>query len=323
LRQDIVLIYPIIMPNWKKSSSGTIQVGVLLFDQFSNHCLANAVEPLRAANTLSRQVLFEWVFLSLDGKPVFSSSGLEIGPKERLDAQSGDMLFVMPSYAFLGHAVPTTNSALRAAARRYKTIAGFDTGSWLMAAAGLLAGRRATIHWEELAAFAEQFQDIEVLRERFVIDGDRITCTGAMAAFDLVMELVADRGGEALRQEVASLFMSDDRAQGFSVRRAKDRLVAQSLAMMQENLEAPIPILEMARKLGVSQKILEVRVKGVLGATPRQVYRRQRMILARKLVSETSLSVTEIAVRCGYQDTTAFTRAFQVEFGTSPRALRA
>ena len=69
-------------------------------------------------------------------------------------------------------------------------------------------------------------------------------------------------------------------------------------------------------------KALEARVKSVLGATPRQVYRRQRMVLARKLVLETTLSVAEISVRCGYQDATALTRAFQVEFGTSPRALR-
>nr|WP_323777734.1 helix-turn-helix domain-containing protein [Amylibacter sp.] len=309
------------MPFWKKSSAPTLHVGVLLFDHFSNHCLANAIEPLRAANDLTGEHLFEWQFLSLDGKPVVSSSGLQIAPHGRLGGHRGDMVFVMPSYAYHSHAGAATRAALRAASHRYRVMAGFDTGAWLMAAAGLLAGRRATIHWDELTAFAERFQDVEVLRERFVIDGDRITCTGAMAAFDLVMTLIAEKKGEALRQDVASLFMSDARARGISGR-AKDRLVAQALDLMQEHVETPLRIGDLARRVGVSQKTLEARVKAVLGATPQQVYRRQRMIVARNLVSDTALGIAEIAVRCGYQDATALTRAFQVEFGTSPRALR-
>ncbi|WGI21786.1 helix-turn-helix domain-containing protein [Amylibacter sp. IMCC11727] len=306
------------MPIWKKSETGTVRVGVLLFDQFSNHCLANAVEPLRAANDLTGSSVFEWAFLSMDGAPVKSSSGMEIAASGRLFQHSGDLLFVMPSYGYRAHSDTLSWAGLRMAAQRYGAIVGFDTGAWLMAAAGLLDQRRATIHWEELDAFAEAFPDVDVVRERHVMDGDRITCTGGMAAFDLVVELIADLKGEALRQDVRTLFMSGGR-DGVA---PKDRPVAQAISVMQAHLETPLAIADLARHVGLSQKALEGRMKAALGATPRQVYRRQRMVLARKLVLETTLSVAEISVRCGYQDATALTRAFQVEFGTSPRALR-
>ena len=249
------------MPIWKKSEGQTVRVDVLLFDHFSNHCLANAVEPLRAANDLSGETVFEWEFLSLDGAPVVSSSGMEIATHGRLYQHSGDMLFVIPSYGFRTHSDTLSWAGLRMAAQRYGALVGFDTGAWLMAAAGLLDGRRATIHWEELEAFAEAFPEVEAVRERYVMDGDRITCTGAMAAFDLVLALIADLKGEALRQDVSTLFMSEGR-DGVA---PKDRPVAQAVSLMQAHLEEPLPIGDVARRVGLSHKALEARMKSVLG----------------------------------------------------------
>lgn len=163
---------------------------ILLFDNFSNHCLANTIEPLRAANTLSRKSRTHWHFLTLDGTPVVSSSGLQVAPHGALKDGTGTTLFVMPSYGFRDLEGWDITRQLRAAAKKYTSLAGLDTGSWLLANAGLLDGYRATIHWEELTAFSEAFPEVEVLRERFVIDHDRITCSGAMAAFDLIMHLI-------------------------------------------------------------------------------------------------------------------------------------
>ena len=87
----------------------------------------------------------------------------------------------MPSYGFRDLAGWRTQAGLREASKRYHVIAGLDTGAWLMATAGLLSGYRATIHWEELTGFAERFSDIDVERVRYVIDRNRITCSGARA----------------------------------------------------------------------------------------------------------------------------------------------
>jgi transcriptional regulator GlxA family with amidase domain len=308
------------MPSWSNPQGPVTRVGLVLFERFSLHCLANAVEPLRAANMLGRRPAYDWRFLTLDGLPVKSSSGLEIAPHGRLGGDDGgDMLFVMPSYDFRAHATPGCSRALRAAALRYPTIVGFDTGSWLMAEAGLLHGRAATIHWEELAGFAEHFPEVIVRRERHVIDGDRITCSGAMAAYDLVTELIGRRQGEALRLEVTDLLMTGGSSRAGA---SRDRMVDRALAIMRESVEAPLSIAQIARRVGRTQRTLEARMRLVLGATPQTVYRRLRLNLARKLAEESALPVAEIAIRCGYTDASAMARAFRAEFGLSIRQLR-
>lgn len=312
------------MQKWKKSPAAPQQIGVLLFDGFSNHCLANTVEPLRAANTLSAQPLYNWQFLSLNAEPVTSSSGLQVAPHGTLQKSSGDMLMVMPSYGFQAHGNWQTLAGLRSAATRYGTLAGLDTGSWLMAMANLLDGYRATIHWEELTGFTERFPEVDAVRERYCIDRDRITCSGAMAAFDLVLHLIGRDQGQALAVDVAQMFMIRESARSHAGGvGATSGYVNKALALMQEHLESPLPVSEIARRVSRSQKALSVRMKAELGAGPAQVYRHLRLNLARKLVAETDLSIGEIALRAGYDDPSALTRAFRAEFGTTPRALRA
>lgn len=291
---------------------------ILLFDGFSNLCLANTIEPLRAANMISAKPLYRWRILTLSGEAVESSSGLRVTPDAHLGRQSGSVLAVMPSYGFRDLAGWRTQAALRAAANRYPVIAGLDTGAWLMATAGLLAGYRATIHWEELTGFAERFSDIDVLRERFVIDRDRITCSGARAAFDLTHHLIGDTHGRALALEVGQLLMARDRSASGEL-----TTVDQAISLMAANLEQPLNIGTVARHCGQTQKALELRMQATYGANPRTIYRRLRLNQARKLSRETSLSVREIALRCGYDDPSAFTRAFKAEFGITPRHLRA
>ncbi|MCP4318956.1 MAG: GlxA family transcriptional regulator [Hyphomicrobiales bacterium] len=313
------------MRDWFKSYEATHLVGILLFEQFSNHCLANTIEPLRAANSFARRTLYEWRYLTLDGKPVASSSGLAVEPDAALrDEMHGDILFVLPSYGYRQLATPECLAALRAAALRYDVVAGLDAGSWLLAEAGLLQDRRATIHWQELERFAERFPDIDVQRERFIIDGDRITCGGAMAAFDLASELIGLHYGEALRVEVGWLFMHEGTASSMPapLPMPKTGPVQRAVQLMQQHLEGPLPVEEIARRVGQNQRALEQRFKRELGATPRTVYRRMRLLAARRLVDETEIPVGEIALRCGYEDPSAMTRAFRMEFGLTPRAIR-
>lgn len=278
---------------------------------------------MRAANRLSRRALYDWTFLSLDARPVASSSGLPVAPHDRLNAAAGDMLIVMPSYGYRDLGGWTTGAALRAAAHRFKSLTAMDTGSWLLAEAGLLDGFRATIHWEELTTFAERFPQVDAQRERYIVDRNRITCSGAMAAFDLTLHLIGESHGQALALEVAQLFMTRDSARSHGGGATPTgRLVNRALALMQETLETPLPIGQIAKRCGSTQKRLETMMRDQLGASPQTVYRRQRLTLARKLVTETDLSVSEIALRSGYADPAAMTRAFKAEFATTPRAIR-
>lgn len=315
------------MLTWVKDAAAVQQMDMLLFNDFSGHCLANTVEPLRAANTLAGRQVYTWRFLTLDGAPATSSAGMEVNPHDQLARCRGDMLITMPSYRYRPLATQVANQSLRAAARRYEVMAGFDSGAWLLAAAGLLDGQRATIHWEELAGFAEDFPQVEAQRLRYVQDGNRVTCTGALAAFDLMLDLIGQRHGQALRLEVAALFMSPEVTEAQPVPLAgglpRSRSVARALALMQAHLETPLTIVDISRQIGRSRKDLEQRMKTQLGATPQAIYRRLRLIQARKLVLETDLTVAEVALRSGYEDPSAMTRAYREEFGATPRQMRA
>ena len=211
------------MQRWIKDTAAPQQVDLLLFDAFSGHCLANTVEPMRAANTLAGRRIYGWRFLTLDGDTATSSAGMEVKAHARLADCSGDMLIAMPSYDYRRLASEATGRALRAASQRYGVMAGFDAGAWLLAAAGLLDGYHATIHWEELPGFAEAFPTVDAQRLRHVRDGERITCSGALAAFELMLDLIAERHGQALRLELAALFMSPEATGGQVIPLARSR----------------------------------------------------------------------------------------------------
>lgn len=307
-----------------KSSSTCRTVGVLLFDAFSNHCLANAVEPLRAANTLARKQLYRWQFLSLDGAVVTSSSGLPVQPDMPLGRHpGGELLFVMPSYGYANHCTPACSKALRAASVRFRTLAAMDSGSWLLAAAGLLTGRQATIHWDELDLFAERFPEVEVVKDPTVTDGEILSCGGASTAFELVLGLIEQHHGPMLRIEVASLFM----ASGRGARPGPDLADAPTgradiLALMRRNIEEPLSVGALADRLGIGRKTLERECQRFYGMGPRRLYRAIRLRAIRRLLEDTRLPVEEIAARGGYRNASAMARAFRAEWGLAPSDLR-
>ncbi len=314
---------PITMQKWKQSERSR-QVDILLFDQFSNHCLANAVEPLRAANTLSRKPLYRWRFLSIDGMPVVSSSGLPVVPEIALPrSEGGDYLAVMPSYDFRKHASAANLRALQVAAqRRYQALVGMDTGSWLLAAAGLLDRRRATIHWDELDAMAEAFPEVEVRPDRFIVDGNRLSCGGVTTSFELILHLIREQHGPMLSLEVAALFMhgtSDPPLKSFAT---ADAAIHAAVALMRRNIEAPLTIPQIAAEMGLGRKGLEALFRAQVGTTPQLLYKTLRLREARRLATHTKQSIPEIATRCGYADASAMSRAFRQEFGCTPSSLR-
>ena len=306
------------MPDWILPRPAATTIGVVLYDRFSNLCLANTIEPLRAANDLLDWQAYDWHTLTPNGAPVLSSSGLSVTPSGALaDAQGGDILLVMPSYGHLAYAAAT--AALRRGAARYRILGGLDSGSWLLAAAGLLEGRAATIHFELFDAFAERFPNVLAQRARWVEDGDRLSSAGAAATFELMLHVIANAHGTALTTEIAALFLQGDPPPPGA---RAGRIVARALAAMEAHVETPLSIAQIAERAGCRQRELETQFTKALGTSPRTAYRRLRLGAARRLLRDGSLPVAEVAVRCGYGDASAFARAIRREFGVTPRALR-
>lgn len=313
------------MPEWTKPHSDPVRITFLIFDQFSNLCLANCLEPLRAANTLHRTPLFDWQILTRDGAPGVSSSAMQVLPHAALSAlEPCDYLFVLASYAHETHDIPANRRALRAAALKAQICVGLDAAPWLLASAGLLDGRRATVHWDLLDAFTERFLEVEAERSRVVSDGRVMTCAGAMSALDLTLGLIAEHAGLAVRLDVEALFMRGDPPVTSAYERGTvtDPLVRRGLALMRENLERPLSLSELSRALSCQARTLDRRFHSRLGAPPGTVYRHLRLSSARKLLEGSTLGIAEIALRCGYESPPALTRAMRRYYGATPSELR-
>jgi AraC family carnitine catabolism transcriptional activator len=302
----------------------TQAIGLLLFPGFSNLCLANAVEPLRAANTLARRPLYGWTHLALSPGPLLSSSGLPVTPERLTPGHSGDALFVMPSYNHREADTDPTRKALRAAAGRYKTLVGLDTGAWLLASAGLLDGHRATAHWDILTDLAERFPEVDVVEDRTVWDRTRVSCGGATTTLDLMLEMIERAHGAPLALEIAALFMYGERPARADPMRLlpPHRRVQAAAALMRRHLETPLALKDVARRLGMSHRSLLALFRSETDTTPAALYRKIRLAEARRRLEHSRESVAEIAGRCGYADATAFTRAYRMEFGQTPRVVR-
>lgn len=313
------------MQIWIKSAPRPTRIGIVLFDRFSNLCLANCLEPLRAANTLTGRDIFSWQIFTLDGASVRSSSRLQLLPQAPLSQLSGcDYLYVLVSYDHAAHDTPGARKALRAAARKAGFTVGFDAAPWLLASAGLLDGRRATLHWDLLDAFGERFLRTDAERSRVVRDGPVITCAGAMSALDLSLDLISTHAGVAARLDVEALFIQGDTPAetAHEARNIPDPLVRKALELMRDRLENPISVTALSRLLSCQPRTLGRRCRAVLGASPGRIYRHLRLSSARNLLEGGQLGIAEVAVRCGYDSPAALSRAIRRQYAATPSDLR-
>jgi transcriptional regulator GlxA family with amidase domain len=167
-------------------------VGFLLVPGFALMSYASTVEPLRAANRLARPDLYRWWHATPGNQPAIASSGAAVLPDFTFGAEVGDLDLLL---VCAGGNPATFNDKgtfawLRRLARQGVVIGGVSAGPFILAKAGLLTGRRCTVHWDHMPAFEEAFPDVKLTRSLFEIDGDRITCSGGVAGLDMMTALI-------------------------------------------------------------------------------------------------------------------------------------
>lgn len=300
-----------------------LNVTVLLFDGFSNLVLACLVEPLRAVRDQTHAAI-AWSVVTPDDRPATSSSGLKIAPDCRLaEITRPDLLVVVAGYGFRDHATKATSSLLQRLASRSGAILGADTAAWLLAEAGLLSGRTATMHWQVLADFTEHFPETQLSYERYVKQ-DRIwTCGGASTALDLMLAFISERFGPALAFDVSTMFVHDAVRQS-SRGRGPSRLSGKGseqlrrvLNHMIETIESPLALAALAAKANMTTRTLNRLFLAELGLPPGRYYQFLRLSRARDLAANTDLDQREIALRCGFSSAAALGKAFTHQFGYS------
>lgn len=300
----------------------------LLLDDHSTLGVSLMSEPLFLANWLLGREAYAWSLVSLDGRPVRSSSGtMQPVDGAAEDTPEQDPLFVVAS--FNGKRVtsdPALLSLLRRRARHGGMLGGIETGSEALARAGLLDGYLAAVHWDNAGGFREMFPRVSVSNRSFEIDRQRATSAGALANLHLMAALIAaDHGDTVVREIMRHLLVQpldenaefqgpDTRAGGSVVARR----VHEAVAMMQDNLETPLTCPEIAATLNVSLRQLERNFVDTFGVTPKRYYLVLRLNRAHALLQQTDLSVTEIAVSAGFASTEHFSRAYRAQFGETP-----
>ncbi len=314
-----------------KGSSGTETIGFLLLPEYTIYGLIPAIEALRLANQNSGRSLYGWRILSIDGAPVRASSGMMLTPEAGItEVPSLPILIVCAGNRPTQYITRSLLTWLRRLAQGGSSLGAIDTGAFTLAAAGLLDGYRVTLHWEAIPLFREQFPEIDVVEQLFVIDRDRLTCAGGVAALDMMLQLIYLRHGYALAQVVANGFVHERiRGAGERQRRApeepggtgRDALLS-LIQSMEENLEAPLSRAELARAYGLSVRQLERVMRRRLNETPMSYYLKLRLLAARNLLFYSDLRIQEIASACGFSSPQFFARSFRRQYRQSPREFR-
>jgi transcriptional regulator GlxA family with amidase domain len=293
---------------------------------------ASTIEPLRAANQISGKPLYRWWHAAPGDQPAIASCGVAVVPDFKLESEVGlpDLLLVCAG------ANPATFhdrrifAWLRKLALRGIPIGGISGGPVVIAKAGLLGGRRCTVHWEHMPAFQETFPNVALTRALFELDGDRITCSGGVAGLDMMVTLIARDHGHALGAAVSDWFVHTHVREGVGPQRmdlrfrfgtANENLLA-VLKAMEANLEAPLSRKQLADLSAVSVTQIERLFRSLLGHGMHEHYLALRLGRSRQLLRETPLPILEIALATGFHSATYFSQAFRRAFGVTPREVR-
>jgi len=275
--------------------------------------------------------LYDWAVCAPAAGAMPTENGFDVLVPHGLEAlQRADTVIVPGIGDRAWPLAPEPLAALRAAAARGARVASICTGAFVLAAAGLLDGRRAATHWRYAELLAREFPAVSVDPGVLYVDeGDVLTSAGVAAGIDLCLHIVRhDHGAEAANAIARTMVVAAHREGGQAqfVDRplpsaASDGLAA-TRAWMQDRLSEPLSVEEMARHAGYSARTFARRFRAETGTTPLQWLIGLRVTEARRLLEATDASIEEVAARAGFGGAVALRQHFARVVGTSPTAYR-
>ncbi|MEM8571411.1 MAG: GlxA family transcriptional regulator [Pseudomonadota bacterium] len=312
-----------------------LRVGFLLAQNFTLSAFANFVDVLRLAADeadRSRPIYCDWAVLSDSMEPVRSSCGVRVTPDTSLRrADAFDYIVVVGG-------VMSDEVALSAAERRFLTayartgapLVALCTGVFILRELGLLDGYRCCVSWFHHQDFINRFEEVEPVSDRiFVVDRDRLTCSGGHGAAHLAAFLVSRHVGQSAATKSLNIMMIDDALRGDEAqpaqqiaRKVTDDLVKRAILKMQQNVELPLTVTELAAGLRIGRRTLERRFLSDLGRSPSKIYLDLRLDRALTRLRKTTDTVTEVGLATGFCDGTHLARALKSERGITPAEFR-
>ncbi len=307
-----------------------LDIVFLLLPNFSMIALYSALEPLRVANRFAGE-LFAWRFASPDGDAVTASNGIPVSVSAALPAIARpNLVMVCSSYDHQYAISANLCSGLRRLDAAGAWLGGLDTGSIVLAEAGVLDGRRATCHWETLGAMREDYPRVSVSDALYEIDGPRMTSSGGTAPLDMMLTWIGSLHGRELATRVADTLVHARHADAPGGTRipartrygVDDDALLAAISAMENHLEDTLRLEDVADAAGVSPRQLERRFKRLLGMPPMRFYLSLRLERAEHLLMYSRLSVRDAGLASGFASIAQFSRAYRTRYGLSPSQHR-
>jgi AraC family transcriptional regulator, glycine betaine-responsive activator len=299
----------------------------VLLPQFTFLSFAGAIDALRIANRNAGRTLYTWRLAGEGGQRAKCSNGIAIDlDMDLTEVAREDTIVVCGGLDVAQNSSKRLISWLRREARKGPRVAGLCTAAHTLALAGLLDGKKATIHWENQDSFAEEFQEVRLTKSVFVVDGGRMTTAGGTSSIDLMLKLIADDHGEDLANLVAdqliySTIRTDQDTQRLSVptrigvRHPKLSTVIQR---MEAHIEEPVSPARLAQDVAMSTRQLERLFRRYLNRSPKRYYMELRLQKARNLLMQTDMSVINVALACGFASPSHFSKCYRAQYQTTP-----
>ena len=307
------------------------RIGILVLDGFAAMSFAALTEPMRAANLLARQQIYDTVIFSAKGHPAQSSGATIVMPNTRIGQDDRlDYVFVVAGGDPMRFSDPGVTAWLTRMSRAGIPLGGVSGGPVILARAGLMEKRRMTVHWEHATALAEVSPHLVIERSLYVIDRDRVTCAGGSAPMDLMHDLITQHHGTEFARQVSDWFMHTDIRPSGGPQRAgllervgsQNPIILDAVKTMEAHVAEPLPLESLAKTAGISPRQLNRLFAEKLGRPTMRYYREVRLEKAQSLLRNSPLSLTEIALATGFANSSHFSRAYAAQFGQPPSAHR-
>ncbi|MBV7409930.1 GlxA family transcriptional regulator [Maritimibacter sp. DP1N21-5] len=299
----------------------------VLMKNFTLLSFAGAVDALRLANRQLGYRAYDWRVVGEGGVATRCSAGTVVNLDGDLDELRHDDTVILCGGIDVGTA--TTQklvSWLRRETRRGVRVGALCTATHALAKAGLLDGKRATIHWENHDAFLEDFPDVDLAKSIFVIDGKTMTTAGGTSSIDLMLAIIARDHGQDVANSVAdqqiyTSIRTDRDNQRLSVPTrigVRHPKLATVIQRMETTIEEPVSPSLLAEEVGLSTRQLERLFRRYLNRSPKRYYMELRLARARNLLMQTEMNVINVALACGFTSPSHFSKCYRAQYGTTP-----
>ncbi|APG83378.1 AraC family transcriptional regulator [Sinorhizobium americanum CCGM7] len=312
-----------------------LRVGIVPTPNFTLMPLACFVDFLRLAgdeSDFSRQIYCTWDFLSHDEAPITASCGMRVHPN-RIFGDPADYDYIVVHGGILHSSEkpsPALYDFLVAADRQGIPLVGSCAGSFVLAEAGLLTGKRCAVHFSLAGMLRQSFPEVTPITDMPVVrDGTIITSPGGLAAINLAMYLVAEACGESRVHKAFHYLLGDlgfDKmkvTEGLDLGlKCEDRRVVNAIGIMRQKMYELCSIAQIAASVGTSERELCRLFQRHLQVSPARYWRQMRLKAAKWLLLNSDRSIAQIAYECGFTDCAHFVHWFKRSYHVTPAKLR-